>query len=185
MPGRLAPFIPTPVSIVYEALSFARVGPCDTLYDLGCGDGRVVVIAARDFGVRRAVGVEIDEALATIARLRAEEEGVADRVEIIEGDIFEVDVGDATVVYLYMYKSVNEALASKLSRELRPGARVVTIDFPVPQWTPIRIRRVEDEAGRLRSIYLYVRGVSDAEWLAPAPTSRLLDYLAALDPCRR
>ncbi len=185
MRERLAPFIPSPLRLIYEALSLARVGPCDIVYDLGCGDGRVVVIAARDFGAKRAVGVEIDEALATIARLRASEEGVGNRVEVVEDDIFEVSVSEATVVYIYMYKSINERLAAKLSRELRLGARVVTLDFPVPQWVPLRIRRVEDEAGRQRSIYLYVRGVSDAEWLAPAPLTRLDDYLAGLDPCRR
>ncbi|AEM39805.1 Methyltransferase type 11 [Pyrolobus fumarii 1A] len=180
---KLAPFIPSPLSVVYEALSLARLSPCDVLYDLGAGDGRVVVIAARDFRVKKAVGVEIDDGLVTIARIRAAEEGVADRVEIIEGDIFEVDVSDATVVYIYMYASINERLADKLERELKPGARVVTLDFPVPQWVPVRIRRVEDEAGRLRSIYLYVRGVSDAKIVTKAPVSRLYEFYSRLDPC--
>ena len=156
---------------------------CDILYDLGCGDGRVVVIAARDFRVKKAVGVELDEALATIASLRAREEGVADRVEIIEGDMFEVDVSEATVVYIYMYASVNERLAEKLERELREGARIVTLDFPIPPWTPVRIRRFEDEAGRKRSIYLYVRGVSDAKRLERGPLDRLRSFAKLLSPC--
>ncbi len=183
MANRVAPYIPTPLSIVYEALRFVKPTPCDILYDLGCGDGRVVVIAARDFGVRKAVGVEIDEALATIAALRAREEGVEDRVEIIEGDMFEIDVSPATIVYIYMYASINERLAPKLERELKPGARIVTIDFPIPGWVPVRIRRVEDEAGRLRSIYLFVRGVSDAKQVKRAPLDRLEDFASRLTPC--
>ncbi len=179
----MAPYIPTPLSVVYEALRFVKPTPCDVLYDLGCGDGRVVVIAARDFGVKKAVGVEIDEALATIAALRAREEGVGDRVEIVEGDMFEVDVSPATIVYIYMYASVNERLAPKLERELRPGARVVTIDFPVPDWVPVRIRRVGDEAGRLRTIYLFVRGVSDARRVERAPLGRLEEFTSRLTPC--
>ena len=168
---------------MYEALSLARVGPCDVIYDLGCGDGRVVVIAARDFGVRKAVGVELDEALATIASLRAREEGVADRVEIIEGDMFSVDVSEATVVYIYMYASINELLAGKLERELKDGTRVVTLDFPIPSWTPIRIRRFEDEAGRRRSIYLYVKGISDSRRVERMPVDRLKLFAERLAPC--
>ncbi len=185
MGERLAPFIPSPVSIVYHALDLARVCENDVLYDLGAGDGRVVIIAARDFGVRRAVGVEIDDVLATVARVRAREEGVEDRVEIIEDDMFRVDVSEATVVYLYMYASINERLAPKLERELSPGSRVVTLDFPVPQWVPVRVRRVEDEAGRIRSIYLFVRGVSDAKSLARRGRERLQAFAERLDPCRR
>ena len=142
-----------------------------------------MVIAARDFGVKKAVGVELDEALATIATLRAREEGVADRVKIIEGDMFEVDISEATVVYIYMYASINEKLAEKLERELREGARVVTLDFPIPPWTPIRIRRFEDEAGRKRSIYLYVKGLSDAKRLERAPLDRLRLFAETLSPC--
>ncbi len=141
------------------------------------------MIAARDFGVRRAVGVEIDEALATIARLRAREEGVGDRVEIIEGDMFKVDLSEATIVYIYMFASINERLAPKLERELGEGARVVTLDFPIPPWTPVRIRRFEDEAGRRRSVYLYVRGVSDARAVTRAPPERLQGFAERLSPC--
>ncbi len=183
MGERLAPFIPSPLKIVYHALDLARVCERDVVYDLGAGDGRVVIIAARDFGVKRAVGIEIDDVLATAARVKAREEKVADRVTILEDDIFNVRLDDATVVYIYMYKSINEMLAPKLEKELQPGARVVTLDFPVPQWIPVRMRRVEDEQGRIRSIYLYVRGVSDAKRLERRDVNRLRSFAENLDPC--
>ncbi len=162
--SRLAPWIPAPLRVVYEALELAWAGPCDVVYDLGSGDGRVVVIAARDFHVRRAVGVEIDPALVEVSRAKARMEGVDDRVEIVEGSFFDVPVREATIVYLYLYKSINERLRPKLEEELRPGARVVAVDFPVPGWLPVRIRRVRDESDILRSIYLYLVGISDPRW---------------------
>lgn len=164
MAAKLAPWIPTPIKVVYAALDLAWVGPCDVVYDLGSGDGRVVVIAARDFGAKRAVGVEIDPALVEVARAKARMEHVDDRVEIVEGSLFDVPLGEATVVYIYLYKSINERLRPKLEEELKPGTRVVTVDFPVPGWLPVRIRRLRDEADILRSIYLYIVGISDGRW---------------------
>jgi SAM-dependent methyltransferase len=161
---QLAPWIPTPIKIVYEALDLAWVGPCDVVYDLGSGDGRVVVIAVRDFKAKRAVGVEVDPALVEVARAKAKMEHVDDRVEIIEDSFFNVYIGEATVVYLYLYKSINEQLKPKLEAELKPGTRVVAVDFPVPGWLPVRIRRVRDESDILRTIYLYMIGISDERW---------------------
>ena len=159
--GKLAPWIPTPMRVVRKALELAWVNRCDTLYDLGSGDGRVVVTAAAEYGVRKAVGVEIDDVLAELARANAREKGVADRVLILEEDFFRVPLGEATVVYLYLYMSINEALKPKLEKELEPGARVVTIDFPVPGWTPVRIKRLLDEAGIPRTIRVYMLGISN------------------------
>ncbi len=159
-----APYIPAPLSVVHAALRAAWVTPCDIVYDLGSGDGRVVVIAARDYCVRKAVGVEIDPVLVEVARAYARIYGVADRVEIIEGDFMEISLEDATLVYIYLYKSINEVLRPKLEAELQPGARVVTVDFPVPGWVPIYVKRLRDEADILRSVHVYIIGISDRHW---------------------
>ncbi|BEP18307.1 hypothetical protein PYJP_16590 [Pyrofollis japonicus] len=162
--GKVAPWIPTPLSIVYAALEAAWASPCDTVYDLGAGDGRAVIIAAREFCVRRAVGVEIDPVLVEAARAKAHMDGVEDRVEIIEQDFFKTSLQGATLVYMYLYRSINEALRSKLEEELRPGARVVTIDFPVPGWVPVYTPRLRDENDILRTIHVYVIGLSDTRY---------------------
>lgn len=158
---KLAPWIPTPISIVYAALEAAWASPCDVVYDLGAGDGRAVIIAAREFCVKRAVGVEIDPVLAEAARIKARMDGVDDRVEILEEDFFKTSLRGATLVYMYLYRSINEALREKLETELEPGARVVTIDFPVPGWVPIYTPRLRDEGDILRTIHVYVIGLSD------------------------
>ncbi len=176
------PWIPSPLAVVYRALELAWAGPCDIVYDLGAGDGRVVVVAARDFRVRRAVGIEINSLLAEAARVKAKMEGVSDRVEIVEDDFFHVELSEATIVYIYLYMSVNEALRPKLEEELQPGTRVVTIDFPVPGWTPVLVRRLRDEGDILRTIHLYVIGISDTRWprrenRLDEPTRQLLSLL--------
>ncbi len=154
-----APFIPAPLSVVREALDLAGVGEGDTLYDLGAGDGRVVVEAA--LRGARAVAVEIDPFLCEVIRSRAEEAGVADRVSVIEASFYEVDLSPATVVYMYLYRSINEKLAPLLEKMLRLGARVVTVDFPIPGWLPVRVRRMQDERGVLRTAILYIIGISN------------------------
>ena len=163
MAARAAPYIPAPLSVVRAALEAAWVGPCDTVYDLGSGDGRVVVLAARDYCAAHAVGVEIDPFLAEVARAYARLHGVADRVEIREEDFHKTSLRDATVVYLYLYASINQQLRPRLENELNPGARVVTVDFPVPGWTPLYTRRLRDEADILRTIHVYVIGLSDTK----------------------
>lgn len=162
--ARVAPWVPSPPSIVRVALKAAWANRCDVLYDLGCGDGRVLVIAARDFGVRKAVGFEVDKLLAEAARIHAREYGVEDRVVVVEKDFFEADLREATLVYLYLFQSINERLKPKLERELRPGARVVALDFPVPGWVPVKVVRSVDEAGRVRTIRVYVVGVSNTRY---------------------
>jgi ubiquinone/menaquinone biosynthesis C-methylase UbiE len=140
-------------------MRIARVGPGDVFYDLGCGDGRVVIEAAK----RGALGVciEIREDLIKQAIEAARAAGVVDRIRFIHGDFRYVDVSDATVVYMYLLTRVNEALRPKLERELRLGTRVVTLDFEIPGWKPIHIEK-HHTGGLERTIYLYVRGVSDA-----------------------
>jgi len=157
---RIAPWIPTPIEIIVEALKYANVGEGDAVYDLGAGDGRVVILAAKLFGAR-GVAIEVDEKMCVVIEANAKEYGVLNKIKVLCDDFFNVDLSDATVVYMYLYRSINEVLASKLSRELNDYTRVITIDFPIPNWIPIGIKRLPDRGGMIRTIYLYVAGVSD------------------------
>jgi cyclopropane fatty-acyl-phospholipid synthase-like methyltransferase len=132
-----APYVPTADEAVAEMLRGANVGPNDVDYDLGSGDGRIVIAAARDFGAR-AVGIELDPALVQQSRDRALAAGVADRVTFIWKDIFEADLSPATVVTVYLFPEVNTRLLPKFRRELRPGTRVVSHQYPIGDWAPDR-----------------------------------------------
>jgi len=149
---QIVPFVPVRESLIPLILDALELGPDDVFYDLGCGDGRVAVAAARDYNVKRSVCVEINEHLALEALERAVREGVGERVSVIRADFLEVDISDATAVYMYLLTSVNEILKPKLESELRPGARVASLDFPVPGWEPDRIM---GEPGWQRTVYLY------------------------------
>ena len=157
---RIAPWIPTPIEIIVEALKYANVDKGDIVYDLGAGDGRVVILAAKLFDAR-GVAVEVDERMCVVIEANAKEYGVLDRIKVLCDDFFNVDLSDATIVYMYLYRSINEILASKLSRELNDYARIITIDFPIPNWIPVGIKRLPDRCGMIRTIYLYVVGASD------------------------
>lgn len=143
------PYEPTPPEVVAAMLGLADVGPGDVVYDLGCGDGRIVVAAAR-LGAS-AVGVDIDPERIREARANARAAGVEDRVELREGDLFETDVRPATVVTLFLWPGVNLRLRPKLLAELRPGARVVSHWHAMGDWKATRTIRV---AGR--PVYLWV-----------------------------
>ena len=137
-------FAPTRQVIVDAMLQLARVTPDDVVYDLGSGDGRIVVIAAQKYGAR-GIGVELEPRLVEISRQVAREAGVADRVAFIEGDLFTADISDATVVALYLSNSINAQLEPKLRRELRPGTRIVSHQFRIGNWPPQQTVRVENE----------------------------------------
>jgi predicted RNA methylase len=130
-------------------LDLAGVTANDVVYDLGSGDGRIVIAAAGRFGAR-GVGIELDPRLVAEARENAQRAGVADRVTFVEGDIFETDVSKATVVTLYLLTSINERLRPKLTRELPAGARVVSHQFGMGDWAPEKELMVEG-----RPIYLW------------------------------
>jgi len=151
--GAAAPFVPTGEEAIRRVLDALELGPDDVFYDLGCGDGRVAVEAAASYGVRRSVCVEIRPELAAEAVERARAAGVEDRVLVLNTSFFDVGLWDATAVYMYLLTSINEALRPKLERELRPGARVATLDFEVPGWTPAR---VIGGSGWQNTIYLYI-----------------------------
>ncbi len=161
---KLAPWIPSTKEVIVEALRIANVGDRDILYDLGAGDGRVAIIAARDFGAR-CVAVEIDERLCGIIYSTAKYYGLLDKIEILCKDFLSVNMSNATIVYMYLYRTINEMLAGKLERELGLGARIVTIDFPIPGWQPVRIKRIVDRTGLARSIFFYIIGISNPKAL--------------------
>jgi SAM-dependent methyltransferase len=136
-------FVPTHQLTVEAMLRLAEVGSDDVVYDLGSGDGRIVVIAAQKFGAR-GVGIELDPKLVAISREIARDSGVADRVTFIEGDLFTADISAATVVTLYLSASMLRTLEPKLRQELRPGARIVSHQFRIGNWAPDRTVRAEN-----------------------------------------
>jgi SAM-dependent methyltransferase len=136
-------FVPTRHSVADAMLKLARVGPNDVVYDLGSGDGRVVILAAQKYGAR-GVGIELDPKLVEISRQVAREGEVSDRVTFMEGDLFAADISPATVVTLYLSTNVNVRLEPKLKQELRPGTRIVSHQFPIGRWTPDEIVRADD-----------------------------------------
>jgi SAM-dependent methyltransferase len=130
-------FVPTPQEVVDAMLRLADVKASDVVYDLGSGDGRIVITAASTFGAR-GVGIDLDPKLVAEATRNAEKAGVAGRVRFIEGDIFDANISEATVVTLYLLTSINERLRPKLMKELRPGTRVVSHQFRMGDWQPER-----------------------------------------------
>ncbi|MGH7390336.1 MAG: SAM-dependent methyltransferase [Candidatus Rokuibacteriota bacterium] len=134
-------WVPTDVRLVTTMLDAARVGPGDVVYDLGCGDGRIVIAAAARYGAR-GVGVDLDPARIREARENAARAGVTDRVTFLVQDLFATDVSPATVVALYLGADVNLRLRPKLLRELRPGTRLVSHEFDMGDWLPERTLEV-------------------------------------------
>lgn len=128
------PYEPTPPDVVRKMLDLASVGPSDVVYDLGCGDGRIVIEAAKRGA--RGVGVDIDPQRIREARANAVAAGVQDRVEFREGDLFEADVRPATVVTLFLWPHINLRLRPRLQAQLRPGARVVSYYHDMGDWKP-------------------------------------------------
>ncbi|HJZ73977.1 MAG TPA: methyltransferase domain-containing protein [Vicinamibacterales bacterium] len=137
-------FAATPQPVVDAMLKLARVTPGDVVYDLGSGDGRIVILAAQKYGAR-GVGIEIVHELVERSRLIAKEGDVDDRVTFIEGDLFTADISDATVVTVWLTASVNARLEPKLRRELKPGTRIVAHQFPIGDWPPEQTERVDGE----------------------------------------
>jgi tRNA A58 N-methylase Trm61 len=135
------PYVPTHERIVAEMLKVAKVGKNDVLYDLGSGDGRIVITAAKKFGTR-GVGVDIDPVRVKEARENAAKAGVTDRVKFLQQDLFETDIREATVVTLYLLPEVNLRLRPKLLSELKPGTRVVSHNYDMGDWTPLKTLQV-------------------------------------------
>ena len=148
------PYEPTPQHIVAEMLELAKVAPNDVVYDLGCGDGRIVIAAVKDFGAR-GVCVDIDPERIRESRANAEQAGVAQRIRFLNQDLFETDIGDATVVTLFLYPDVNLKLRPKLWRDLAPGTRIVSYVHDMGDWTPRETHTVQTSRGS-RKVRLWV-----------------------------
>jgi len=149
-----APFVATPPDVVERMLALARVGPRDVVYDLGSGDGRIVITAAQKFGAR-GVGVDIDPVRVVEAEQNATRAGVQRRVNFVIQDALKTDVSDATVVTLYMLSAINVKLRPILQAQLKPGARIVSHSFAMGHWEPDYVDTFKDAAGTTRTLYLW------------------------------
>ncbi len=148
----LAPYVASPEMIVEEMLRLADVGKDDVLYDLGSGDGRIVIAAARIHGAR-GVGFELDASLVGLSTENARRAGVAHLVEFRQQDVLTVDVSPATVVTIYLGQEANLKLRPALQAQLRPGAIVISHDFDMGDWRPEAVRQLLDESGMVRTLY--------------------------------
>lgn len=142
-----APYVPTPEPTIKKMLELAEVKPGETVYDLGSGDGRILIVAARDFGAR-AVGIEISHSNFSTSLERIKTEKLQDRIGVEEGNLFKADISGADVVTLYLRQNTNDKLSLKLKKELKPGSRVVSRTFTIKGWMPSRIDKENQ-------IYLY------------------------------
>jgi tRNA A58 N-methylase Trm61 len=134
----IAPYVPSPATVVEYMLKLADLKAGEVLFDLGSGDGRTVIMAAKTFGAR-GVGVELREDLAKKALATIHENGLEGRVTIVNGDMFNVNLTEADVVYLYLTTSANEKIRSKLDCDLKKGARVVSHDYEIIGWRPEKV----------------------------------------------
>jgi SAM-dependent methyltransferase len=148
-------FLPSTAEVMTRMLDVARIGPTDVVYDLGCGDGRIVIAAVKRSGAR-GVCVDIDPALIAASRRNADTAGVRDRIEFRVGDLFETDLHDASVVALYLSPALNLRLRPKLLRELRPGARIVSHNFDMGDWRPDTVISVAWPSGGTSAVYGWV-----------------------------
>jgi tRNA G37 N-methylase Trm5 len=149
----LAPFVPSPQHIVERMLEAASVKPGEVVYDLGCGDGRILITAAEKFNAK-AVGVELSPDLVKRAQETIRLRKLENRAQVVQGNLVEVDLSNADVVVLYLLTESNELLRPRLEKQLRPGARVVSHDFEVRGWKPTVVDYVEAYKRKHR-IYVY------------------------------
>ncbi len=155
VPQSVAPFVPTPTNVVRRMLNLAAVGPDDVVYDLGCGDGRILFMAVEEFGAERAVGYDINPSMVEPLTERIESSGLEDRIEVVNANFFDVDLSPASVVTMYLTTSGNSKLRPKLEKELGDGSRVVSHDFPVHNWTTDKSSEPPHYTVGSHKIYLY------------------------------
>ena len=152
--NNLAPYVNSPEHAVEKMLDMANMKPGETLYDLGCGDGRILIAAAQKYRVK-AVGIEISDHLARRATENVKKAGLQERVKVIHGNFMQTNLTEADVVTLYLATTANESLRPNLERYLRPNTRVVSYDYPIPGWKPIDVSASEGLHGASHTIYLY------------------------------
>jgi len=164
----LAPYVPTPQAVVEEMLKLADVRSTDVVYDLGCGDGRIVVTAAKKFGAR-GVGVDYDAVRVREALENVKAAGVQEKVTIIQHDAMTAPLTSATVVTLYLLPDSNAKLRPRLEQFLPVGARVVSHDFDMPVWKAVEVKRASDDRGGQHTLYLWKITPEIKERAAAAP----------------
>jgi tRNA G37 N-methylase Trm5 len=152
--GKIVPYVPTPQDVVERMLELAQVKKGDVVFDLGSGDGRIVVTAAKKYGVR-AVGFEIDPERIKESHENIKKAGVAHLVEIRQQDIRTVDLSPASVLTMYLLPEVNLMLRPNIWRQMKPGARVVSHDFDMGDWRPVKTENVKDSSGWDHTLYLW------------------------------
>ena len=158
-------FVPTPQDVVEAMLKVAKVGKGDVLYDLGSGDGRIPITAAQKYGIARGIGIDINPERIKEANENLSKARVGDRVRFVNGDLFEADLRDATVITLYLLPALNLKLLPKLLKEVKPGTRVVSHAFDMGSWKPEQTLQVGT-----RSVYF---------WTIPAPGTPSYDAAMA------
>lgn len=153
---RMAPYVPSPQEIIDRMLEIAQVKPLDTVIDVGCGDGRILVTAVQKFKAK-AIGIEIEQKIATQATETLLKLGLQNKARVVRADVFDVDLSQADVVTLYLTTSFNEKLRPKFEQSLKPGTRVVSHDYGIRGWNPVEVEEVFVH-GRRHRIFLYVVG---------------------------
>jgi predicted RNA methylase len=152
---RLAPYVNSPQRAVDKMLEMADLKPGETLYDLGCGDGRILIAAAERYHVK-GVGVEISDRLARTAEDNVKAMGLKNQVTILRGDMMKTDLSRADVVTLYLITTANESLRPNLEKFLKKDARVVSYDYPIPGWNAVNEEKTDaSRYGNRHTIYLY------------------------------
>lgn len=151
---RMAPYVPSPQEIIDRMLEIAQVKPLDTVIDVGCGDGRVLVTAVQKFKAK-AIGIEIEQKIAAQATETLHKLGLQNKARVVRADVFDVDLSQADVVTLYLTTSFNEKLRPKFEQSLKPGTRVVSHDYGIRGWNPVEVEEVFVH-GRRHRIFLYV-----------------------------
>jgi len=149
--NRMAPYVPSPQTAVDRMLEMAKLKPGETLFDLGSGDGRVLITAAQKYQVK-AVGIEISDKLVASTNRRIEQLGLQNNAKVLRGDLFECDLSGADTVIVYLITHANEKLRPRLEKFLKPGARVVSFDYAIPGWKPAKVDLSDPRGHR---IYLY------------------------------
>lgn len=148
--NKLAPYVASPDRVVDRMLEMASIKPGETLIDLGCGDGRILIAAVERYKAK-AIGVEISPKLVEQATTRIRREGLTEQARVVQGDLLEADLNGADIVTIYLESSLNRQLRPRLEKFLKPGARVVSHDYAIPGWKPTKV----DKSDGRHLVYLY------------------------------